>query len=397
MQSNSEFRVQKNSSIRVAASDMLGRAGHLLEQGVEDEVFPGAVLLVTRNSQLAFEQAVGTHSAKVEVGERPIKTTVDSVFDIATLSQQLVTTTVLMHLVENRTISLHERISRYLQSFSVHGKAKIEIGHLLAHCSGLPAWYPYFEELARENTSSRMGILGSRGAKDFVYNALNRFQLRGQPGAKEVFSDVGFIVLGSLIEVLTGLSLQKAAQRYVFKPLGLRSTSYIDLTMLKRGGLQPVKEVIAPTEDCPWRKRTLCGEVHDENAWAMGGIAGHAGVFSTAKDLHTFANAMLLSRRGESHYLAADVVKHFWTRPGYVSNPSCCFGWQTGITPEVAGCGFSDAAVGHDSLTGCSLWIDPVKNMTITFVSNRINPSRNNKRINEFRRHLFSLINEALS
>src|SRR5690606_3144606 len=112
-------------------------------------------------------------------------------------------------------------------------------------------------------------------------------------------------------EVLTGLSLEKAAQRYIFAPLGLKSTSYIDLSMVKRRGIAPVTDLIAPTEECPWRKRMLCGEVHDDNAWAMGGIAGHSGIFTTAFDLHVFARELLASFHRQSTFVSRHVLEVF--------------------------------------------------------------------------------------
>jgi CubicO group peptidase (beta-lactamase class C family) len=123
------------------------------------------------------------------------------------------------------------------------------------------------------------------------------------------------ILAGALVESLTGMSFDKAAYRYVIQPLGLKSTSFIDLSMIRRRGIQPVTDMIAPTEECPWRKRVLCGEVHDDNAWAMGGVAGHAGIFSTANDLHLIARTLLAAYHGRSQFLSRETVQQFLAGP----------------------------------------------------------------------------------
>jgi CubicO group peptidase (beta-lactamase class C family) len=303
-----------------------------------------------------------------------------------------------MKLLEEKKMRLEDRISRYIQGFGVLGKAPITVGQLLSHSSGLPHWHPYFEELLRHNTGSRLGILTSKGARDYVYNSINRSALKSEPGTRQTYSDVGFILLGELIETLTGLPLDKAAIRYVFQPLGLRSTSFIDLALVKRRGIQPVQDVIAPTEDCPWRKRVLCGEVHDDNAWAMGGIAGHAGLFTSARDLHRFASTIVSSSRGECDFLKEETVNQFWQRPEHFSEGSWKFGWDTPSRDNGLGeSALSAGAVGHCGFTGCSLWIEPERDLHVILLSNRIHPSRSNKKIFAFRAELHNAVLHAVS
>lgn len=393
-----EFQTNESSSLRVIPRDIFSRVSGLMDKAVEDGVFPGAVLLVGKNGEEVYRRVVGTRSQKRVKDETPRPMHAEMVFDVASLTQQVVTTTILMKLAASGSFKLDERVSRYLQWFSVGGKAAITIENLLNHTAGFPAWQPFYEELHRQHTGSRMGVLTSRGAKEHIYNALNRYQIKTKPGTREVYSDLGFMVLGHLIEVLTGVPLNKSAANLVFKPFGLQSTNFIDLAMIKRRGLQPVLDMIAPTEECSWRKRVLCGEVHEDNAWAMGGIAGHAGLFSSGPDLLQFGQEMLRAYYGEAGCIKPTAVRAFWELTSQQEGDrSFALGWQRAAkSAGLEDCGFSNTAVGNNSFTGCSLWIDPATASTIVLVSNRIHPTRSNKKINDFRKELFSTINQAL-
>ena len=257
--------------------------GKLLQQGVDVQAFPGAVFEVYQGGTCIVSECAGTRAFVVAEEVQPLLSR-DTVYDVAGITAGVITTTMIMKLAEAGKLKLEDRVSRYVQGFGVNGKSAITIQDLLAHTSGLTAWVPFFEELVRLNAGSRMGMLTSRGAKEYVYNVINRSSLKYQPRTRQLYSDIGLIVLGEVVEILTGLSLDKAAQKMILQPLGLKGTSFIDLTMVKRHGIHPVLDLIAPTEDCAWRKRVLCGEVHDDNAWAMGGVAGHS-VFVKVKGI----------------------------------------------------------------------------------------------------------------
>ena len=390
------------SPASLADPGVFGEAAALMEGGVEDGVFPGAVLLVGVRGETVYERAFGQKVLKNSEFAEEIKGAIemrpDTVFDIAGLTNILVTTTLIMKLVECNQIKLEDRVSRYLQGFGILGKAPITIAHLLSHSSGLAPWTAFYEDLVRENAGERMGILTSKGARDYVFNAINRAPLKYAPGTRQVYSDIGFMLLGHLIEELTGLGLDRAAQRHIFQPLGLKSTSYIDLSMIKRRGIHPVTDLIAPTEECPWRKRTLCGEVSDDNAWAMGGIAGHSGVFSTARDLHRFAAQMIFAGRGESSFLRRDTVQTFWSGLAEPLDGTWKFGWDSpGRENLLAESGLSARAVGECGFTGCSLWIEPERCIDVVVMSNRVHPSRSNKKIRNFRPTVHAAIMKALN
>ena len=370
----------------------------LLASGVEEGVYPGAVLILGKNGEELYRGAVGFKSLRTNKSEEVLPMTADTVFDIASLTSVVGTTTLVMRLVHSGRLKLEDKVVRYLDGFSVFGKSGISIAHLLTHTSGLAHWVPFYEELVRENSSSRMGILTSRGARDYVVNYIVRSQLKFAPGQKQMYSDLGLILLGRLCEVLTGLSLDKAVMQYVLQPLGMKNTSYVDLSMIKRRGIHPVKGLIAPTEDCPWRKRVLWGEVHDDNAWAMGGIAGHSGLFSTAPDLHLFAAQMLAASRGQSEFLPAEIIRGFWQAVERGEDTSWQCGWDTPSSENgMIESKLNPAAVGVCGFTGCSLWIEPESGIDIVLLTNRIHPSRSNKKIRTFRPQLHDAALEALS
>lgn len=377
-------------------SDSFNDVRTIVQEALAEGAFPGAVLLVGSGGEVQFCESFGTMSYPGSEGDPPpLPMRKDTVFDLAALTNIVVTATLCMRLVETQKIRLDDRASRCIQGFSVYGKSAITIEHLLSHTSGLAHWHPYFEELIKAHSGSRIGILTSRGARDYVVNSINRSHLKYEPGTKQVYSDVGFMLLGQVIETLTGLTLDKAAFQYIFHPLGLRSTSFIDLAMIKRRGIHPVTDIIAPTEECPWRKRVLCGEVHDDNAWAMGGIAGHAGLFSSAADLHRFAAELICAYHGQSEFLSAETVRRFWSFPQGRES-----GWKLGWETPGKDNGLQDSklgarAVGHSGFTGCSLWIEPELGIDIVLLTNRIHPSRSNKKIYALRPALYDAAIEA--
>ncbi|MBX7144396.1 MAG: beta-lactamase family protein [Oligoflexia bacterium] len=382
-------------SLRQINPEIFGEVSTYLRQGAEDGVFPGAVLLVGRAGQVLHRESVGVRSLEGEQAQN--LTHPDLVYDVAGLTQIMVTASLMMKLVEAEQVRLEDRVSRYIQSFGVLGKSPITVAQVLSHRSGLPSWMPFYEDLLRENAGARMGILTSKGAREFIYNQINRAELDFEPGSKQIYSDVGFILLGHLVEILTGTSFERAAQRLVFQPLGLKSTSFIDLSLVKRRGIAPVATMIAPTEQCSWRKRMLCGEVHDDNAWAMGGISGHSGLFSNAADIHRFATEMLDAARGQSTFVPKNVVRLFWAPTVEGQATGWRFGWDSPSDEnEMVDVGFGKYAVGMNGLTGCSLWIDPEMGLDIVFLCNRVHPTSNNKKIRGFRPGLHSAILKAV-
>src|SRR5439155_1670663 len=201
-------------------------------------------------------------------------------------------------LLKERKVRLDDRLTRFFHNFGVHGKTHVTFRHLLAHCSGLPGWRPFSREIDRIEHQGRLNFLASRGAKEWVYEQIHRERPEYEIGARSVYSDLGFMLLGELIELLSRMPLDRFCHERIFRPLGLRASAFVDLTAVRTRRLTPVTDLIAPTERCPWRQRILCGEVHDDNAYAMGGVAGHAGLFANAAEMSALAG--LLRAAGHS-------------------------------------------------------------------------------------------------
>ncbi|HKA56635.1 MAG TPA: serine hydrolase domain-containing protein [Candidatus Binatia bacterium] len=354
-----------------------------LTEAVEQGVFPGAVVLVNHAGTVLYRRASGCR--RLEPDRRPLSE--ETVFDLASLTKPLATTLAVMLLVQEKKLRLDDRVERIFPNFGVHGKTEITFRHLLCHSSGLPAWRPYYREiLALEAGGKKVGFVGTRSAKEFVYTQLQREKLEVPPGQRAVYSDLGFMLLGAAVEAVSGLELDQYCWGKIFHPLGLRSTSFINLEIVRRRRLQPIVEKFAPTERCPWRRRVLCAEVHDDNAYAMGGVAGHAGLFSTADDIDRLVNCLIACYRGEGTFLPSAAVREFWTRDGRVAGSTWALGWDT-PSPQHSSAGelFSPRSVGHLGFTGTSLWVDLDHQVHVIVLSNRVHPRRDNDKIQAFR------------
>lgn len=361
--------------------------------GEAKHVFPGAVLLVAQGGEILFHEAAGSRSVLPE----PTEMRRDFVFDIASLTKVLITTTLCMQLVEEGLLNIDWRLSRIFQTFGTHGKETMTVRHLLTHRSGYAATHPFYKYIAKADSSDRAGVMTTKSAAAAICNEIFRSKLENMPGKVTRYSDIGFILLGHALEVITGLTLEKLALKQVIRPLKLASTGYIDLSTIRRRGLEPITENIVPTARCPWRGRILCGEVHDDNAWAMGGIAAHSGIFSTAEDLHRFAAEMIACYHGRGTLVNMGTVRQFWTVAGDDPDSSWALGWDTpSKSGSSSGKFFSTGSVGHLGFTGCSLWIDPERELEVILLTNRIHPNPENNLIREFRPLIHDLVMQTL-
>ncbi|MBI1996910.1 MAG: serine hydrolase [Deltaproteobacteria bacterium] len=358
-------------------------------EAVAQGVFPGAVVLVSKDGDIVFEQAFGSRSLVPE--KTPLKP--NTIFDLASLTKPLATTVAIMILVREKKIRLDDQITRFIPMFGVFGKSSATFRQMLNHSSGLPAWKPFHEEIVKMEKAGRINFVASRAAKSFVYEQIHREKPLSAPGAQGLYSDLGFMILGESVEVLSNAMLERFCQDRIFKPLGLRSTAFVDLTQLRTRRLQPVEEMIAPTENCPWRKKILCGEVHDDNAYAMGGVAGHAGLFSSARDIHALLACLNRCLHGKDNFLPKALLEEFLAKDEKVPNSTCALGWDTPSPDKSAsGTHFSPRSVGHLGFTGTSIWWDIEKNCHIILLSNRVHPTRKNEKIKDFRPHVHDLI-----
>ena len=366
-----------------------------MDAAVARGVFPGVVVLVNVGGRVVFLKAAGRRS--LEDGDQsPMRE--DTIFDVASLTKPLATSIAMMVMAKERKIGLDDRVTRFFHNFGVHGKTHVTFRHLLAHTSGLPAWRPYWKDVLRIEREGRINFMSSRGAKEYVYEAIQREKPEAAAGARTVYSDLGFMLLGAVIEEVSGMSLDRYCYDKIYKPLGLRGTSFIDLSLLRTRRLEPIADMIAPTERCPWRKRILCGEVHDDNAYAMGGVAGHAGLFSSARDIDRILTTLRECYDAQSLFLPAAIVREFWRRDDTIGSSTWALGWDTpSPTDSTAGTEFSRHAVGHVGFTGTSIWLDLDRPLHVIVLSNRVHPSRDNDKIREFRPLIHDLVVHAVT
>lgn len=314
----------------------------LMRQALSRSVFPSASLLVAHQGEVLYHQHFGQADES-------------KLFDIASLTKPIATATLCMLLVDE-------------------GKLKLdtEIESLLSHTSGIPAWNPYYQEIP-------VGEIGTPKAKKHILNAITNESRLSKSGEVCAYSDLGYILLGNFLEKQTAQPLDKLFETKIAKPLGLQQTSF-----------GPVKNAL-PTEHCPWRNRVIQGEVHDQNGFAMGGVAGHAGLFSTAQDLHVFMKALTSAYRGQSDWISQKTAHRFLDFE--TTHGTFVLGWDT-PTFGTSSCGshFSPNSIGHLGFTGCSLWCDLDRDLWVIFLTNRTYPSATNTKIRAFRPRLHNLI-----
>ncbi len=366
-----------------------------MDAAVQRGVFPGAVLLVREGERVFYLRAFG-HRA-IEPVRAPMHE--NAVFDLSSLTKALATSVAMMLLARDGKVRLDDRVTRFFHNFGIYGKTHITFRHLLTHTSGLAAWRPFYKTIQQiERKGSKINFLGSEAAKKFVYSEIGAERLEAPPGQRMVYSDLGFMLLGAVIEEVTGGSLSRFCHEKIFRPLGLRATAFIDLSLVRTRRVEPITDMIAPTERCPWRKRVLCGEVHDDNAYAMGGVAGHAGLFASARDIDVLLCRLEACYAGTDAFLPQAIVREFWTIDRTVPASTWALGWDT-PSPEHSSAGtlFSPHTVGHLGFTGTSVWIDLERGRHVILLSNRVHPSRDNDLIKEFRPVLHDLVNRSLA
>ncbi len=368
-----------------------------MDAAVERRVFPGAVLLVRSSAGIFYRRAFGHRSLEPEI--TPMRE--DTIFDIASITKAVATSVAMMTMVRDGKIAVDNRVTRFFHNFGGLGKTHITFRHLLSHCSGLPAWRPFYSDILNfERRSGRINFLGSPEAKEYVIQQIIREKAEAAPGTRAEYSDLGFMMIGAAIEAVSSTTLDRYCQSHIFRPLGLHATGFINLHLLRAHRLETINEMIAPTENCPWRHHIVCGEVHDDNAFAMGGVAGHSGVFTSIDDLDALVCHLedCYYDRAVKPLIPTALIREFWKVDGHVPNSTWCLGWDTpSPTDSSAGTKFSRHAVGHLGFTGCSLWIDLERERHVILFTNRVHPNRNNDLIREFRPFIHDLICDALN
>ena len=357
----------------VAQEDRFRRAFGILEKAIVARAFPACSLAVTFRGEFVAHKALGRFT--YDPASPEVSTT--SIFDLASLTKVVATTTMSMILYERGLLDLEAPVTAIVPEFaSDHAgddprRREITLRMLLAHCSGLPAYEKLFLR-----AQAREGLL----------QAAFSTPLAAAPRTRAEYSDVGFITLGVVLERLADESLDAFCQREIFGPLGMTHTTFNPTPAFKHS--------IPPTaDDRTFRHRIIQGEVQDENASVLGGIAPHAGLFSTAEDLAIFAHAML---NGGYPILRSTTVELFSRRESAPEGTSRALGWDTPSASSQSGKYFSSRSFGHLGYTGTSLWIDPDRQLSITLLTNRTWPDCTNQAIKQVRPAFHDAVVEAL-
>ncbi len=351
----------------------------LLEKGVTERVYPGAVLLVAQNGHIIFIQAVGHLSLIPE----PVPMRTDTIFDLASLTKPLATTLAMMKMVGEGTIGLDQPLSELITTSPLMDKGNLTPRRLLNHSAGLKDWEPFYLDLIKQSPDKRKGILRE---------ALVNSPLLYHPGKDCLYSDLGFMILEWIIEERAGITLPEFLDRFFFNSLSLKTTFFSKNACPDH--LR--KDRFAATEACPWRKEIVQGYVHDENAYALGGYSGHAGLFGVAEEVYHLISLLRAHFLGvQDDYLNPETVRTFFTKQDLVNGSTWALGWDT-PSPEDSSSGkhFSPHSVGHLGFTGTSLWLDLEQDVIVILLTNRIHPTRNNEKIKAFRPKIHDLIME---
>lgn len=360
-----------------------------LEQAVTDGVFPGAVLAVRRGGDQADLFPVGLVSTLDAA--RAVQSA--TVYDLASLTKPLSTVTALILLIQAGRCQLHDRVESILPELTGSSIGTASLWHLLTHSSGLPGWRGYYERLSP--TASIPATEEQRSLSRAVLVKLIRDEaLIYERGVRSLYSDLGFMLLGMIVERCSRVPLQEFFRDRIASLAGISQLGFVP-TEWAGPFLEHARRCegdVAPTEHDTWRGRLLCGEVHDENAASLGGVAGHAGLFGTAEAVLAVTGAWLQAYHRRSSGLEPDLVKEFTRRQSSVPGSSWALGWDTPSSPSSAGRFLSEVSFGHLGYTGTSIWIDPLHELEVVLLSNRVHPTRRNEQIKAFRPLIHELV-----
>ncbi len=354
----------------------------LVRKGIENRYFPGAQLLIGSKSEILYFKSYGSFT----YGSDSKSVDDNSIFDLASLTKVVVTTPAVMILYNQGKINLEDKVIKYIPEFNNNGKENITILNLLLHNSGLKDWIPFYKTCKN---------------KEEVLKTIFDINLIYQTGSKFVYSDLNFILLGLIVERVSGKSLDEFCKENIFSPYEMKLTMFNPSENLRNN--------ILPTEnDKYWRNKLLQGEVHDEAAYLMGGVSGNAGLFSNAKDLYKYTRTLLLTQDDAKSMIKPlrdpgifdkSTIDYFTTKfyiTEYINTRA--LGWDTKPLPTSyrAPCGelISENCFGHTGYTGTSIWCDKDRNLIIIFLTNRVYPFRDNNGIREFRPDLHNKIFE---
>jgi CubicO group peptidase (beta-lactamase class C family) len=348
--------------------DSFEHAAEVLLHGILDRAFPAASVEIGRRDRPVWRRSFGALTYDPDAPQ----TTDDTIFDLASLTKVIATTTLAMRAVDDGALALDNRVRELLPEWREADRETVTVRDLLAHSSGLPAYLPFF----RDHT----------GRVEFE-PAICQTPLEYAPQTQSIYSDLGFILLGFILED-AGSGGTRAIGRFdpatTLASRFRRLSTYITPEPLAFNPPRHWRERTAPSEVDQWRGRLLIGEVHDENAWALGGAAGHAGLFGTAAAVGAFARAVLHTIAGQGVLARSTTFREFIRRTD-VPGTSRALGWDTMLPTSSCGTRMSATAIGHTGFTGTSLWIDWERDLYVVLLTNRVHPSREPNRLKAIR------------
>jgi CubicO group peptidase (beta-lactamase class C family) len=351
-------------------TSLAGKLDKIVKTALEEAVAPGVAIAVGRNGHIAYMKGYGYIDWN-QPGSSPVDT--NTLYDLASLTKVIATTTMAMILEEQGQLDINRTVSSYLPEFNSPEKAQITVKQILTHSGGLEAGANIYQT--------------ARGREQYLQQ-INARPLQYTPGTNMIYSDWDMILLQLVMERITGKTLDVLSTERIFKPLGMNDTQFQPpITLRSR---------IAPTQVEDARGGLLWGTVHDENAWAMGGVAGHAGLFSTAKDLALFSMMILNGGEGQNgvRLVKPATIARWTARQGKESTRT--LGWDSPDGGSSAGQFFSPWSFGHTGFTGTSIWIDPEKDLFVVVLTNRVNPTSNNTRHVQLRRDVADAVQQAV-
>ncbi|MCP4760605.1 MAG: serine hydrolase [archaeon] len=346
-----------------------------INRAILDGIFPGAVLLCSVDQEIVINQSYGMADIfeKREMDK-------DYIFDLASLTKPFATTLALSSLMENDKITLNQKLGSKIKQFQHTDKTDITFDMLLRHTSGLPAHRKFYKKIIKTNENPRK----------YLRKLLVKEELENRPGRHQEYSDLGFMILSWVIEEISCQRLDHFVLQQIYSPLGIRDLFFIDLNA-KDKLLKNYQQKIVATQQCPWRKKILSGEVADDNAWAVGGVDGHAGLFGNAGSIHRLCCEILNALHNKpTKVLNPDIIKAFIQKNNHHDMVA---GFDT-PSKENSSSGryFSKSSIGHLGFTGTSFWIDPETSLIVILLTNRVHPRSFNEGIKEFRSKIHDLI-----
>lgn len=325
----------------------------ILKQAVIDSVFPGAVAAVVKDGYLIYNKGVGYYTYHKEV-----EMDTSAVFDLASVTKIMATTSAIMKLVDEKKLSLEDKFGKYFPEFNSDNKKEITVGDVLLHQAGFPASRPYVKTMH---------------TKEEIVQAIKNEDMIYELGADYTYSDLGLILLGEIIENITGKDLNTYLRDTFYNPMNMNHTYFNPHDVND----EYLSHVVPTENDTVYNRGVVKGFVHDEKAYFMGGIAGHAGLFSTTTDMARYATMILNNGHyGDKQYISAETINYFTSKQSDISGRGYGFDRksETGFTS--AGKYSSTDTFGHLGFTGTSIWIDKDKNMAVILLTNRVHPYR---------------------